>query len=104
MDRYKDRPFLQLLECYILDEIGHLNDRDRVLLKKMEPSLTETFGSSLGWKNVVKTQMDFPDEMPDHITMFWEKYKSQAKLQGSPADPVEFAMMFVDQNFPEIFE
>ena len=39
MDRYAGKPFLRLLECYVLAAIGELSDEQQATLRAMEPKL-----------------------------------------------------------------
>lgn len=101
MDRYDGKPFLRLLECYVLNSIGQLDDAQRGTLEKMETKLASVYGMSGSWLDIVSAQMDFPESLPDQIRDFWSKYLDQAKAQGMSVDPNEFAVTFVDQNFPD---
>ncbi|TVL06944.1 hypothetical protein AYI82_15265 [Shewanella algae] len=53
------------------------------------------------WLDIVNAQMEFPESLPGQIKDFWSKYLDQAKAQGMSVDPNEFAISFVDQNFPD---
>ena len=102
MDRYKEKPFLRLLECYVLQSINQLTESQNDTLKRMEPKLEETYGMKGSWFDIVSTQMDFPDSLPSQILSIWEKNAASAQSIGREIDPNEFAMAFIDQNFPDI--
>jgi len=102
MSRYDDNPFLRLLDCYILNAIGELDDDQREVLVALEPKLHKTFGASSSWHEVVATQMGFVDTVPDKIRAFWLGYIEAARVQGLPAVPGEFVRSFVNQNFPHM--
>lgn len=102
MDRYSAKPFLRLLECYVLNAIGQLEEQQRVTLQKMEPKLEHVYSRKGSWLEIVRAQMDFPESLPMQIQTIWEKYLAAAKQQGVSVDPNEFAMGFVDSNFPDI--
>jgi len=102
MERYEGRPLARLVECYVLDAIGMLPDVYRQNLEKMEPYLTKTFNIGGNWKEIVASVMEFPETMPATIERLWHKNLGIAKAQGAPVIPEEFAMAFVDQNFPEL--
>ncbi|MBZ9560091.1 MULTISPECIES: hypothetical protein [unclassified Modicisalibacter] len=104
MDRYSGKPFLLLLDHYVLACINQLSDTQEKMLEKMEPKLASIYNTSGGWLKIVSTQMDFPESMPDTIIDLWLQYLDQAKEQGVSVDPNEFAISFVNQNFPEILE
>ena len=102
MDRYEGRPLGRLVECYVLDVIGQLHDSQREALQKMEPRLTRVFKIEGTWRDIVVSVMGFPETLPSKIEMLWEKNLGIAKAQGAYVIPDEFAMAFVDQNFPEL--
>jgi hypothetical protein len=101
MDRYDGKPFLRILECYVLNSIDQLDDSQREALTKMEPKMARVYQMSGSWLDIVSAQMDFPESLPGQIKDIWSKYLDQAKAQGASIDPNDFAMLFVDQNFPE---
>lgn len=102
MDRYSAKPFLRLLECYVLHAIGQLEDQQRVLLQKMEPKLEHVYAMKGSWLEIVKTQMDLPETLPSQIQDIWEKYLETARQKGVAVNPDKFAAEFVDNNFPDI--
>jgi len=102
MDRYAGKPFLKLLECYVLDAIGQLDDQQRSALQLMEPKLSKIYSMDGTWLEIVSKQMDIPESLPLQIRDIWEKYLAQAKDRGVAVSPNEFVMGFVDQNFPDI--
>ena len=102
MDRYTGKPFLKLLECYILDSIEQLDDASRLSLQKMEPKLQGVYGVKGTWLDIVSAQMDFPASFPEQIKQIWSSFLGHARTQGLAVDPNEFAKKFVDENFPDI--
>lgn len=102
MDRYEGKPFLRLLEWYVLDAIGQLHEHQRQSLHSMEPKLAKTFGVSGTWQEIVSAQMDFPASLPAEIEEIWERNLAAAHARGQPVIPEEFARAFIDQNFPDI--
>lgn len=98
-DRYAGKPFLKLLDCYVLDALGVLDEDTQVMLAKMEPFLQKTFGNG-HWREVVAIQMEFPDTLPDTIRDIWEKGSARfIEANGNEPNPLEFTMQFVDTNF-----
>lgn len=98
--RYLGRPFLRLIEAYVLDAIGHLSEEEHRLLKELEPKLRVTFASTDGWKEIVEREMEFPAELAIQIRQVWEKNKAIASGAGETLLPRDFTVMFVDDNFP----
>lgn len=101
MDRYAGKPFLRLLECYVLSAIGQLDTQQEESLRRMEPKLANLYGTQGSWAEIVSAQMDFPATLPGQIKDIWEKGVLQARHQGLAVDPNEFAMAFVDKNFSD---
>ncbi|WP_175650779.1 hypothetical protein [Pseudomonas sp. Marseille-P9899] len=102
MNRYSGRPFLKLLENYVLDVLGFLGEGDSRLLVQMQPKLAEVYSMEGTWQEIVSVQMDFPDSFPEKIKLMWDSYLRQALVHGVTGSPQEFAVIFVDQNFPDI--
>ena len=101
-DRYSGKPFLRLLECYVLDAIGALDEQQRTVLQRMEPKLMNVYGRSGSWSEIVAAEMEFPPSLPMHIRQIWTQNIEAAKSRGLRCDPNEFALAFVDQNFPDL--
>lgn len=104
MNRYDGKPFLKLLECYVLRAIGQLHkDQDEILVG-MERKLAETYHYEGSWFQIVAHQMNFPESFPGKIMEIWERNLDIAKKRNIPVNPNDFAVAFVDQNFPDIFK
>lgn len=101
MDRYAGRPFLRLLECYVLSAIGQLDAQQEESLRRMEPKLASLYGTQGSWVEIIESQMEFPETMPEQILDIWEKGLLQVRQQGLAVDPNKFAMAFVDDNFSD---
>ena len=97
--RYEDRPFLKLLDCYILRAIGQLDDVQAAALESIEPQLTEVYGKETAWHELVSTQMEFPEDIDASIRQVWVATQMKAAEQGAEVDPAEFTRQFVDTNF-----
>ncbi|MFZ6875854.1 hypothetical protein ACO0LF_27610 [Undibacterium sp. Di27W] len=101
MNRYEGKPFLRLLECYVLAAIDQLDAGQSEALKNMEPKLAAVYNTSGTWVEIVRDQMDFPESLPKKIREIWESNLVKLRANGVSIDPNEFAMAFIDQNFPE---
>lgn len=99
-DRYIGKPFLRLLECYVLRAIGELTADEETKLKKMAPKLREVYKSKGVWYEIVAEVMEISDSVPAKIEGFWKKNSELAKQNGENLLPQDFAEMFVDHNFP----
>jgi hypothetical protein len=101
LSRYDGKPFLRLLECYVLFLIGELGTREQSALKDLTPKLQETYNKEGEWHEIVASTMEFPD--PDHmrsqILDLWNQNKLVEEKVGVYLSPENFAQMFVDENF-----
>ena len=99
--RYDGKPFLRLLDSYVLDAIGALDKANSEWLTASEPHLRATYGGEGSWQDIVAAQMQFPPGMQDAIRELWASGKARFAAAGQDApDPVKFAVTFVDQKFP----
>lgn len=100
-DRYDGKPFLRLLDSYVLDAIGHLDADAQANLTRLEPKFHQAFNATGDWRTIVATTMKFPDGMPRAIREVWEKGRVRfVELNKQEPDPAEFTQIFVDKNFP----
>lgn len=100
-NRYEGKPFLRLLDSYVLAVIGHLDEPNRQWLTAAEPHFRATFQHDGTWQQIVAAQMQFPEGMEASITEVWEKGKVRfLEDTGAEPDPVVFTHQFVDTNFP----
>lgn len=104
MSRYDGKPFLRLLDSYVLDSIGQLESGAEAALERMQPRLAQTLGGAGSWQEIVRIQMDLPDSFPQQVRLIWEGFLAQAKRQQLSVDPHEFVERFVTENFPRVFE
>jgi len=99
-DRYTDKPFLRFVDAWVLQAIGHLDDATAAYCKAMEPQLHKSFGTAGSWPQIVARQMKLGPELPVQIRKIWEEGKARFEAANdTPADPVQFAMIYVDRNF-----
>lgn len=100
-DRYEGKPFLRLLDCYVLDAIDHLPAAQEVQLTALEPGFRDAFGDGEDWRAIVAGRMQFPEGMRGAIREIWEKGTAKfIAANGQEPDPAEFARFFVDTHFP----
>jgi len=97
--RYEGKPFLRLLECYVLDAIDHLSDENRKQLEVLSPKLQEIYRCSGNWREIVEQVMHFSPDIRVNITEIWEKNKLVAEELGDCLNPEYFSQIFVDANF-----
>jgi hypothetical protein len=97
--RYVGKPFLRLLDAYVLEAIGHLDAQQADALQAMESRLGAVYGTTGSWQQIVAAQMDFPQDLPAQIRRIWDNGNAKAAALGQAADPLEFTRQFVDTNF-----
>jgi hypothetical protein len=99
-DRYDGKDFLRFVDAWVLDAIGHLDEPTRAYCVAMEPTLRQSLGLAGNWQDMVARQMNFAPDLRAQIRKIWEDGKVRFEEgNGRPADPVQFAMTFVDRNF-----
>jgi hypothetical protein len=99
-ERYEGRPFLRLIDCYLLDIIGHLDESQRESLGKMTVRFQKTFSTSAStWQAIVEEQLDLLPQARESIAMFWEGFVQHQKAHDQDPSPIAFVMHFTEQNF-----
>jgi hypothetical protein len=98
-DRYAGRPFLRLLECFVLWSVGELSDDQSTSLREMTPHLQRTYGATGSWHDVVAAQMGFPTTLPSELRSLWERNKQAARDRGVGISAEEWTRAVVDDNF-----
>lgn len=96
--RYAGKPFLRLLECYVLWAAGELAAADEQKLEAITPKLREVYRRLGSWQEIVAGEMELPAELPQHIRDLWKRNKQHAESSGMDISAEEFARKFVDQN------
>jgi hypothetical protein len=97
--RYEGRPFLRLLDCYVLRAIGQLDEAQNAALQTIEPQLAGVYGKESRWFEVVAEQMDFPDGIEASINQVWQATLLKAEELNMEVNSAEFTRQFVDTNF-----
>lgn len=97
MTRYAGKPFLRLIECYILDRIGELDGKQRAVLEGMTPKLRATYNRDGTWQNIVAVQMEFDESFDSQVREFWDGYRTRTGLTHSMTAPDQFAMALADR-------
>lgn len=96
-DRYEGKPFLRLVDGYILWLIGPLDPAFDSSMQQTLPALNATFGlHAESWHEVVRIQMDFTPEDDAMITSRWQEQVGRDLAEGRQPDPVAWAYMVAD--------
>lgn len=96
--RYNGKPLLRLMECYVLDAIGHLTQSDEANLQAMTPTLAHIYQQQGTWNEILAATMALPPDLPQKIAALWQRNQEIADAHGIELAPQSFAEMFVDQN------
>ncbi|MFI5734431.1 hypothetical protein ACIA49_30220 [Kribbella sp. NPDC051587] len=90
-DRYAGRPFLKLVDSYVLSLIGELDPDTARSLEQLTPKLNEAYGlSGATWQEVVHSQLQLPPDVAVQVVSGW------AAEPGAP-DPVAWSRHVADQ-------
>ena len=99
--RYDGKPFLELVDSYVLDSIGHLDEAQDRSLTEREAHFREIFGEQGNWRQITERRMRFPEGMSQAICEVWTSGRTKfVEQNGAEPDPVEFTHHFVDTKFP----
>lgn len=96
VERYHNKPFLRVFECYVLFAIGELSEQYGLVMKEMEPKLQEVYDSAGTWLEIVEAQMDLPNDFPEKIRAAWQTHIKDLMQLELPCDPEKFSRDCVD--------
>jgi hypothetical protein len=97
-DRYAGKPFLKIVDSFILKCIGALDGKTEAWLQQLTPKLQETYKHSGNWEEIVIAQLHFEPNIRVAINELWVKNQAIAKQHGTTLDAMEFTEMFVAKN------
>lgn len=96
--RYEGKPFLKLVDSFVLKCMGCLDSSQESPLEQMTPRLRATFNHSGTWEDIVIAQVEFPPDVRASILNLWQKNLAIAKQRGVELTPMQFVEMFVRDN------
>jgi hypothetical protein len=99
--RHPEKPFLRMLELYVLWAIGELPQANQDSLSKIAPKLQSMYGGGGEWHDAIAAAMHMPPEIPAAIRDMWARNLEIARANDVTLPPEKFAEMFVDENFLE---
>ena len=97
-DRYAGKPFLKLVDSFVLQCIGELDPSQESVLVQMTPKLQAAYLSSGTWEDIVVAQLHFPPNIGEAIRAMWDKNQDIAIQNGVTLTPMQFVEMFVADN------
>jgi hypothetical protein len=86
--RYDGRPFLRLLEGYVLDVVGELSP-------EREARVRAAAGGAADWRALVERELGLQDDVRDALRAMWER----TRASGDAVDPLAWTRQVVDANF-----
>lgn len=98
--RYKNKPFLLMLEGYMLDAIGELSPDMERLVKTVS---SKFFGKG-DWRKLLRHQVGFDASLGKQVKQLWDENREIAKKKGAELDPYDFVQALVEANFAELIE
>src|SRR5687767_7461364 len=100
LERYKDKPFLLMLESYVLDAIGELPQHMEQLAKSVSSKL---FGGG-DWRRRLREEVGFDKSLNEQLKQLWKENQQIAKEKGAELLAQDFAQVLVEANFSQIIE
>lgn len=91
---------LALLENYVLDVLGEIDDEKRASLLAI---VTRVYGGGKDWRIILRSQLHFAPSMDASIQRLWKENQSIAASRSETLHPIQFAKMFADANFSHLF-
>jgi hypothetical protein len=99
-DRYAGKPFLKLVDSFVLKCIDELDPAQEALLVQMTPRFQGIYSSTGSWDQIVQSEMHFPPNIRSLIRELWAKNQAIATTRGEILAPMRFVEMFVENNVP----
>lgn len=98
-DRYLNRPFLRLLDSYVLDCMGCLPSEQGALVTLLLPKLMASLkGSAHTWQELVEQQLSLPSDTRELIRSMWSDFRIASARDGIPASSTDFVHLFVSTH------
>jgi len=88
--RRDGKPFLRLLECYVLARSARSPPRTKPTFE-MEPKLSRICGTHGGWREAITAATGVPAGMPEAIRERRDRNVEVAESRGERIDPQAFA-------------
>ncbi|WP_166826152.1 hypothetical protein [Thalassoroseus pseudoceratinae] len=96
--RYANRPLLILLENYILDTIGELDEPTE---RQVAQAVRTAFGGKKDWRTTFRNQLGLDEMIDVEIYELWEKFRDE-KADSAAVEPIQYAKFIADVSFADI--
>ena len=100
-ERYRGRPLLVVLENYVLAAIGTLPPEKHAGVGKL---VQHVFGGGNDWLHTIRQRLELNEDLDESLRAMWERNAEVARQNAVPLHPIQFAKMFVDQNWRHLVE
>ena len=98
--RYQNKPFLMLLEGFVLDALGALPEDMDAAAQLIS---TKVFGDP-SWRVQLQAQVGLPKDFGKQLLPLFKENQKIAESKGATLSPQEFAQALVEANFSELIE
>ena len=99
-DRYAGRPLVRLLDAYVLDVLGALDEQTAALARSLAPKAAAALGVEGGsWQEVIEKAMDIPPSAQNELRAMWEQHVHAVIDEGQTPDVLAFTYALVDSTF-----
>ena len=94
-DRYVDKPFLRLVDSYVLWSMHFLDEASEQRLEAMESKLNDTLArEGRRWFELVEDEMRLTPKARTKTREAWQRAQAQ---NAEPLDPLDFAYDLADK-------
>jgi hypothetical protein len=98
--RYSGKPMLRLLDAYVLDALGALDDRTARSMAEMAPKTIAALNVPAStWQQAVELSMEMPPSSMAELRAKWEQYVHEALAAGVTPDVLGWTHKMVDVRF-----
>jgi len=92
--RYEGKPWLRLLDCYVLALTGNLAPE---MEANVAQTVKATYGGGTDWKLTLREVVKLPSNLDERILALW-------RSQPVGTDPLGFALAVSDDNFVPLID
>lgn len=98
--RYAGKPLLRLLEAYVLDALGALDERSARANEQMAPKIIAALNVPAStWQQAIELSMEMPPDSVHALRLKWEQYVREALAAGITPDVLAWTQKMVDVRF-----
>jgi hypothetical protein len=100
-ERYDGHPMVKILDSYVLDAVGALDELTSNFLAEMAPMLAVSLGvPEDAWQRMVEEVASLSPDSRQTLRHAWEEREQADRAAGRTPNALAFAMAVVDATFP----